>query len=117
MSNIYVRNQTSKVDIGQGISFQMIGKGQNFNAIYWNLPDRSIIPEHSHPQEQFGYVVQGDLELNINGQTLTVTKGNSYVIPSGEVHSFKAIGLTEVIDIFSPPRDLSTAGGRRTPSV
>ena len=123
MSDIYDRTRPSsaivsdkipKVDIGQGILLQVIGKGQNLNAIHWNLPDRSIIPAHSHPQEQFGYVIQGSLEIEINGQTFLLKERDSYVIPPGEVHSFKAIGETEVIDVFSPPRDIATAGGRQS---
>lgn len=107
-------DKVPKVDIGQGILLQVIGNGQHLNAIHWNLPDNSLIPAHSHSQEQFGYVIQGSLELEMNGQTFLIKKGDSYVIPPGEVHSFKAIGDTEVIDVFSPPRDIATAGGRQS---
>ncbi|NER38823.1 MAG: cupin domain-containing protein [Oscillatoria sp. SIO1A7] len=112
-SPVIARDKIPKEDIGEGILLQVIGNGQNLNAIHWNMPDRSIVPAHSHPQEQFGYVIKGSLELYMNGQTFLVKAGDSYVIPPGEVHSVKAIGETELIDVFSPLRNIATAGGRQ----
>ena len=103
-----------KVDIGDGILLQIIGEGQNINAVHWNLPDGSIVPRHNHPQEQFGYVIKGALEVIIYDHGTDVIKaGDAYIIPSNAFHEFKAIGETEAIDVFSPPRDLSTAGGKK----
>jgi quercetin dioxygenase-like cupin family protein len=76
-----------KRDIGGGILLQIIGEGEQLNAVHWNLPDGSIVPRHSHPQEQFGYVIKGAFEVTIfeHGQ-FVVKEGDSYVIPSNAEH-------------------------------
>ena len=101
-------NGTSAV----AFSCRLLARAQQLNAVHWNLPDGSIVPRHSHPQEQFGYVIKGAFEVTIfeYGQ-FVVKEGDSYVIPSNAEHEFKAVGETEAIDVFTPPRDLSTAGG------
>lgn len=101
-----------KRDIGQGILLQVIAEGANLNAVHWNIPDGDVVPPHQHPQEQFGYVIKGALELTVDGQPLLVGEGDSYLIPSNALHGFRARGVTEAIDVFSPLRDLSTAGGQ-----
>jgi len=107
-------DRVPKRDIGGGILLQVIGDGEQLNAVHWNLPDGSIVPRHSHPQEQFGYVIKGAFEATFFGHGQFIIKeGDSYVIPSNVEHEFKAIGDTEAIDVFTPPRDLSTAGGGR----
>ena len=101
-----------KRDLGGGILLQIIGEGERLNAVHWNLPDGSIVPRHSHSQEQFGYVIKGAFEVTIFGyDQFIVNEGDSYVIPSNAEHEFKSIGQTEAIDVFAPPRDLSSVGG------
>lgn len=101
-----------KRDIGQGILLQVIADGAHLNAVHWNIPDGDVVPEHQHPQEQFGYVIKGALELTVDGATYVVGEGDSYVIPPNAAHGFRARGETQAIDVFSPQRDLATAGGQ-----
>jgi quercetin dioxygenase-like cupin family protein len=103
-----------KKDIGQGILMQLIGDGQNVNAVHWNMPHGSTVARHEHPQEQFGYIVAGALEVIIGTTKFICRAGDSYIIPPNQEHEFTAIGDTEAIDIFSPKRDLSTAGGQQS---
>lgn len=112
-SSELVNDKIPKVDIGQGILLQIIGNGNNTNAVHWNLPDGSVIARHSHPQEQFGYIIRGVLELIVDGEKFLIKEGDSYLLPPNSIHEFRAIGQTEAIDVFSPPRDLSTTGGRK----
>ncbi len=102
-----------KRDLGEGVIVQVIAQGEKMNAVHWNLPDGAIVPRHNHPQEQFGYVIRGALEITVEGVGVYMAKeGDSYLIPSNLFHVFKAVGVTEAIDVFSPLRDLATIGGR-----
>lgn len=102
-----------KRDIGNGILLQIIAHGEQLNAVHWNIPDGVVVPRHNHPQEQFGYVIRGALAVIIDDRDeYLVNEGDSYVIPSNAFHEFRAVGDTEAIDVFAPPRDLSTAGGK-----
>jgi len=63
------------------------------------------IPQHSHPHEQVGYVVSGEVELTIGGETACCGPGDSYAIPGDVPHSARFLSECVVIDCFSPPRE------------
>ena len=46
------------------------------------------IPEHSH-EAQWGVILDGEMELTINGQKRTLKKGDSYFIDKDVKHSAK----------------------------
>ena len=48
---------------------------------------------HTHPGEELGYVVEGTLELLIDGQPpRTVKAGESFFVPAGMVHDGRNVG-------------------------
>jgi len=52
-------------------------------------------PRHTHPGEEFGYVLEGDFVLEIDGQPPKALKpGDSFFIPAGAVHAAKNPGKT-----------------------
>ena len=60
------------------------------------------LPPHSH-LGQWGSVLEGCLELTIDGQTTTYMPGDSYSIPAGVEHAVKVHAGSKVIDIFEEP--------------
>ena len=49
--------------------------------------------KHTHPGEELGYVVEGTLELLIEGQPpKTVKAGESFFVPAGVVHDGRNVG-------------------------
>ena len=69
------------------------------------LEDGAVVPPHSHPHEQAGIVLEGVLELTIDGATRALRPGESYIAPGGATHSARAVGACRVLDIFSPIRE------------
>ncbi|MAG36994.1 MAG: cupin [Dehalococcoidia bacterium] len=68
-------------------------------------PD-GVVPEHSHPHEQAGFVVSGEAEFVIDGEKRVLRTGDYYMIPGGVMHSARSTGRpTRCMDIFSPPRE------------
>ncbi len=66
----------------------------------------SEVPPHSHPHEQAGVVLDGELEFTIGGETRTVRAGEMYIIPGNVEHSVRAIDAPAVaLDVFSPVRE------------
>ena len=94
--------EIKKKDIGGGILMQELGPGRNMNVLHWNMSDGSVIPLHQHPQEQFGYVIQGGFHMTIGDEETVLNAGDSYFIPPDQPHTFVAVGDTEAIDVFSP---------------
>ncbi|HET9099017.1 MAG TPA: cupin domain-containing protein [Acidobacteriaceae bacterium] len=64
----------------------------------------SIVPQHSHDNEQITYVLDGALKFVIDGKELVVRSGEILVIPSNLPHSAEALEDTVDLDIFCPPR-------------
>ena len=68
-------------------------------------PD-SPVPNHSHPHEQGGIVVEGELEMDIAGDKRVLKPGDMYIIPGNVEHAARTIaGRAVALDIFSPVRD------------
>ena len=65
----------------------------------------SIVPLHSHDNEQITYVLEGALKFLIEGKELIVRSGEILVIPSNLPHSAEALEDTVDLDIFCPPRE------------
>ena len=62
-------------------------------------------PEHQHPHEQIVSVIEGELELVVDGTTHRLTAGSVFVIPSEVRHSGRGVTACRVLDVFSPARD------------
>jgi quercetin dioxygenase-like cupin family protein len=55
---------------------------------------------HTHG-EQWGIVVEGEMELTIGGQTRRCGPGDSYHIPAGVEHGAKFLTHFRAIDVFA----------------
>ncbi|HYU81055.1 MAG TPA: cupin domain-containing protein [Vicinamibacterales bacterium] len=62
-------------------------------------------PEHQHPHEQIVNVLDGELELTVEGITHRLTPGRVLVIPPEVPHSGRAVTACRVLDVFAPARD------------
>lgn len=98
----FFRDGIPTVDMGEGVIRQDFAQGERMNVLHWNMSDRSEVKLHTHPQEQFGYVISGGFEIVVDGKITVLRSGDAYIIPPGVPHSFRAIGQTEAIDVFSP---------------
>jgi quercetin dioxygenase-like cupin family protein len=71
-----------------------------------DLDANAVVPAHSHPHEQSGTVVSGQIEMTIGGEARWLEPGDTYIIPGGVQHSAKTGETpTRVLDIFSPVRE------------
>lgn len=63
------------------------------------------LPEHSHDNEQLGFVLRGKITMTIGGDSRTLSVGETYSIPSNVPHSAATgpEGAT-VVDVFAPVR-------------
>jgi quercetin dioxygenase-like cupin family protein len=67
--------------------------GYNTVTAVAEIPAGGAAGRHSHPGAETGYVLEGELELVIDGQPPKKLKaGESYQIPEGAIHDAKASG-------------------------
>lgn len=60
---------------------------------------------HSHPHTQITYVVSGKFAFTIEGETRTVTAGDTMLKEDGVVHGCTCLEAGILLDIFTPMRD------------
>jgi len=78
--------------------------GQNIMLARVLLRKGCIVPEHSHPNEQVTYILEGALKFWIDGQEIVVSKGEVLTIPPNMPHRAEALEDTVDLDVFDPPR-------------
>jgi quercetin dioxygenase-like cupin family protein len=72
------------------------------------LKKGSIVPRHSHENEQLTYILEGGLRFWIGpdeSEVIDVHAGEVLHIPSFVQHKAEALEDTLDVDIFSPPRE------------
>lgn len=53
--------------------------------------------------ETVGYAVAGRAELTIEGQTVTLSPGDSWVVPKGAEHTYRIVETFTAVEATSPP--------------
>lgn len=69
------------------------------------IDDGTSFPEHHHPHEQVVSVLEGVLELTVDGQTCTLRPGEMFIIPPNARHTGRALERCRVLDVFVPVRE------------
>ena len=79
--------------------------GEKVMMVHFTLDEGTEVPRHSHPHEQVGYVVAGEMTMTIGDENFRLGPGDSYYAPSGVEHSATANTDVSILDVFSPPRE------------
>ena len=59
-------------------------------------------------------ILEGDLEIIVDGETFRSTAGSVLVIPPNAWHEGKFLAETRVLDVFAPVREDYREGARTT---
>ncbi|ADG07010.1 cupin domain-containing protein [Kyrpidia tusciae] len=78
-------------------------QGQYMTAVTMRPTPAAKVPVHSHAEETIGVVIEGYVDLEIDGEAKRVSKGEFYHIPPGTPHSANG-GEGLVVEFFGPPR-------------
>jgi quercetin dioxygenase-like cupin family protein len=71
---------------------------------HYDFKRGSSIHEHFHPQEEVYEVIEGELEVTIDGATRTARAGLVAIVPSNVRHSVKALTDGRAIIVDFPLR-------------
>jgi quercetin dioxygenase-like cupin family protein len=97
--------------LGNGIATHIFF-GKNVMLSLAEIAPGTISPVHSHPEEQWGYLLQGECVRIQDGEEVQMKIGDFWYTPSNVPHGVR-VGASGalVMDIFSPPRDAYTRPG------
>ena len=60
-------------------------------------------PAHTRQYEVVGYVISGRAELLIEGQTVRLEPGDSWLVPADAEHSYRILETFTAVEATSPP--------------
>ncbi|MDX2481340.1 MAG: cupin domain-containing protein [Desulfuromusa sp.] len=87
------------------IEMKTLVHGEKTLLVEFRMKKGALLPRHSHPHEQTGYLVSGSMELTIGSETFTVETGDSWCIAENIEHNGVILDDTVAIEVFSPVRD------------
>ena len=107
----YDASEVERNEIAPGVTIRTMWGDRVMMSLVETAPN-AVVPNHNHPHEQAGIMVQGEFEMTIGGETRLLRAGDAYVIPGGVEHSVKCgDGLgARAGHLLSAPRGLH---GRR----
>jgi quercetin dioxygenase-like cupin family protein len=80
-------------------------EGANITMAVVELEPKAVVPEHQHPNEQIGVVLQGSVTFTIGGERRDLVVGDTYVIPGNVPHDVvTGPSGAVVVDVFAPVR-------------
>jgi len=100
-----IKSDNGYIEVLKGIKIKTLIYGQDTLMSEFIMKKNSKLLEHSHLNEQTGYLVYGKIRLSINGDSMLLSPGDSWNIPSNVKHKAEIIEDSLAIEIFSPRRD------------
>lgn len=97
-------SQDGYVPAVAGITRKTLVHGEKTLLGEFHLTKGSLLPSHSHPNEQTGYLVSGRMRLIVKGEPFEVEPGDSWSIPADVEHRAEIIEDSVAIEVFSPVR-------------
>jgi len=85
--------------------------GSHGMVVWWSIKAGAHAAAHKHPHEQIFWMLKGRMEFRLGNERRVCGPGDIAVIPSGVEHEAWWPEDTEVVDVFSPPREDFLAGG------
>lgn len=88
----------------EGIEQKTLVHGDKTLMTEFRLKKDSVLPRHSHPHEQTGYLVSGKIRLQIADQSFDCGPGDSWCVAGDTEHGADIIEDAVAIEVFSPVR-------------
>lgn len=88
-----------------GVEVRVVA-GEGLMTCWISLEPETALPLHDHRHEQIGVVVEGVIDVTIDGDTRRLGPGAAYVVPPHVRHA-GATGSEgcRLIESFAPPRE------------
>lgn len=91
--------------LADGIAARVFAGDQAMISVVTLAPDAEG-KIHSHPEEQWGFMLEGDGVRIQDGREVAVAAGDFWRTPGGVAHGLRAGSKgAKVLDVFAPPRE------------
>jgi quercetin dioxygenase-like cupin family protein len=81
--------------------------GKHVSMRLWVLePGEELKVATSRDYETVGYVISGSARLDLEGQTLNLKAGDSWLVPAGAMHQYTIIQSFTAVEATAPPAEV-----------
>ncbi len=95
-----VSSQTSpRGEMGQ----TYLASGKRVSMRLWRNEEPQSKPATERDYETVGYVISGRAELNLEGQTVRLEPGDSWLVPAGATHAYQILEPFTAVEATVPP--------------
>jgi quercetin dioxygenase-like cupin family protein len=98
-------SENGYTEVIDGIRIKTLCYGDSMLMTEFLLQKGAILPGHSHPNEQTGYLVKGKFRLFIGDAVRDLIPGDSWNIAKDIKHQAEILEDSVAIEVFSPARE------------
>jgi quercetin dioxygenase-like cupin family protein len=77
--------------------------GKRVSLRLWQREKPQKKPATKRDYETVGYVISGEAELVIEGQTVRLEAGDSWLVPAGAEHAYRILSEFTAVEATAPP--------------
>jgi quercetin dioxygenase-like cupin family protein len=83
--------------------------GKRVSMRLWNLePGSKFEAATTREYETVGYVISGRAKLDLEGQTLNLKAGDSWLVPAGAMHQYTILEPFMAVEATAPPAEVQS---------
>ena len=100
-----LKDDTVWTEVSPGNRRAVLSDRPELMLVAFSFDKGAIGALHSHPHIQASYVAKGAFEVIVDGETVTLHAGDSFIVSPHLVHGVVALEDGLLIDTFTPRRD------------
>ncbi len=89
-----------------GSGQKYLASGKSISMRLWNEEPFDKKEPVARDYETVGFVLEGKAELEIEGQTIELKTGDSWVVPKGSKHSYRVKEHFRAVEATHPPAEV-----------
>ncbi len=105
MDGLTKNGEATPVEMLPGVVRRTLNEGAHTMLCELRMAKGSVIPAHTHPHEQIGYLASGRFRFRLGDRWKEMGPGDSWCVPGGIEHEVEVLEDTVAVDIFCPPRE------------
>jgi quercetin dioxygenase-like cupin family protein len=103
MSDTTVKKVSSSHSPRGEMGQKYLASGKTVAMRLWEIEPESGKAQTRREYETVGYVIDGVAELHLEGQTVRLEAGDSWLVPKGAEHSYEILERFTAIEATAPP--------------
>ncbi len=100
-----IHDENGYAESVEGIEMKTLVYGDKTLLVRFKMTKGALLPSHTHPHEQTGYLVSGRINLYIGSECSNAGPGDSWCVQSGVAHRAEVLEDSVAIEVFSPVRE------------